>query len=75
LSLVPRYAAARWLHRLAAGLIGVIIPDPSRRARQPGCPMRVACGAITIILPIAAHVGGVIYHTFICRDGPPSRMI
>ena len=32
------------------------------------------CGAITIILLIVAHLGGVIYHTFIRRDGLLQRM-
>jgi cytochrome b561 len=32
------------------------------------------CGAITIILLILAHLGGVIYHTFIRRDGLLRRM-
>ncbi len=32
------------------------------------------CGAITIILLVAAHLGGVIYHTFIRRDGLLQRM-
>ena len=32
------------------------------------------CGALTIILLIAAHLGGVIYHTFIRRDGLLQRM-
>lgn len=32
------------------------------------------CGAITIILLIAAHLAGVIYHTFIRRDGLLQRM-
>ena len=33
------------------------------------------CGAITIILLIGAHLAGVIYHTFIRRDGLLHRMI
>ena len=32
------------------------------------------CGALTIILLIAAHLGGVIYHTFIRRDGLLQRI-
>jgi len=32
------------------------------------------CGAITIILLICAHLAGVIYHTFIRRDGLLQRM-
>jgi cytochrome b561 len=32
------------------------------------------CGAVTIILLIVAHLGGVIYHTFIRRDGLLHRM-
>jgi len=32
------------------------------------------CGAITIILLICAHQAGVIYHTFIRRDGLLQRM-
>ena len=32
------------------------------------------CGAITIILLIVAHLAGVIYHTFIRRDGLLQRM-
>jgi cytochrome b561 len=32
------------------------------------------CGAVTIILLIVAHLGGVIYHTFIRRDGLLQRM-
>lgn len=32
------------------------------------------CGAITIIVLILAHLGGVIYHTFIRRDGLLQRM-
>ena len=32
------------------------------------------CGAITIILLIVAHLGGVIYHTFIRRDRLIRRM-
>ena len=33
------------------------------------------CGAITIILLIGAHLMGVIYHTFIRRDGLLHRML
>ena len=33
------------------------------------------CGAIAIILLIAAHLTGVIYHTFIRRDGLLQRMM
>src|SRR5262245_17613439 len=32
------------------------------------------CGALTIILLIAAHLAGVIYHTFVRRDGLLQRM-
>lgn len=32
------------------------------------------CGAITIVLLIGAHLMGVIYHTFIRRDGLLKRM-
>jgi cytochrome b561 len=32
------------------------------------------CGALTVILLVAAHLGGVIYHTFIRRDGLLQRM-
>jgi cytochrome b561 len=32
------------------------------------------CGAVTIILLIVAHLSGVIYHTFIRRDGLLQRM-
>jgi cytochrome b561 len=32
------------------------------------------CGALTIILLITAHLGGVIYHTFVRRDGLLQRM-
>ena len=32
------------------------------------------CGALTIILLITAHLAGVIYHTFIRRDGLLQRM-
>jgi cytochrome b561 len=32
------------------------------------------CGALTIILLIIAHLGGVIYHTFVRRDGLLQRM-
>ena len=33
------------------------------------------CGAVTIILLILAHLGGVIYHTFVRRDGLLKRMV
>ena len=33
------------------------------------------CGAVTIILLILAHLSGVIYHTFIRRDGLLKRMV
>jgi len=33
------------------------------------------CGAITIVLLIGAHLMGVIYHTFIRRDGLLHRML
>jgi cytochrome b561 len=33
------------------------------------------CGAIAIILLIGGHLGGVLYHTFIRRDGLLKRMI
>ncbi len=33
------------------------------------------CGAIAIILLIGGHLGGVVYHTFIRRDGLLKRMI
>ena len=32
------------------------------------------CGAMTIILLILAHLSGVIYHTFVRRDGLLKRM-
>jgi cytochrome b561 len=32
------------------------------------------CGALTILLLIAAHLAGVIYHTFVRRDGLLQRM-
>jgi cytochrome b561 len=32
------------------------------------------CGAIAIILLLAAHLAGVIYHTFLRRDGLLQRM-
>jgi cytochrome b561 len=33
------------------------------------------CGAVTIISLVLAHLGGVIYHTFIRRDGLLQRMV
>jgi cytochrome b561 len=33
------------------------------------------CGAITIVLTIGAHLMGVVYHTFIRRDGLLHRML
>ena len=33
------------------------------------------CGAVTIILLILAHLSGVIYHSFVRRDGVLQRML
>lgn len=35
----------------------------------------VKVSAITIVLPIGAHLMGVIYHTFVRRDGLLHRML
>jgi len=33
------------------------------------------CGAIALVLLIAAHLSGVVYHTLIRRDGLLRRML
>ena len=55
-----------------------VLPIPSPVGKDEGLAKILSllhlCGAITIVLLIGAHLMGVIYHTFIRRDGLLKRM-
>ena len=55
-----------------------VLPLPSPIAKNEALAEWLSffhwCGAITIILLIGGHLAGVVYHTFVRRDGLLKRM-